>query len=96
MNCKQGDIAIIVRGGEAGDQGIGAMVECLSPTTCDYCPLPAWNARSLSPRGVFCAGNFSHAMEFVIHDASLRPINPGERERVIRELTPSELDSVTA
>ena len=80
MNCKQGDIAVIVESGSGNEGKIVQCMELLQNITCfdkfgvETCG-PAWVISMPLPDW---AGELGH----VIHDRQLRPIrdNPGADE----------------
>lgn len=79
MNCKPGDLAIVVRVDGPEDRDvIGLIVEVLRP-----CPPneweevsePEWECRSRSPVRAQCDGKRVFSSEFDVRDSWLRPLS---------------------
>lgn len=72
MNCKPGDLAIIIRAHLS--ENVGAIVEVIAP--CEYFGEGYWHCRSCTPRrGVIGDRVVSAAKEHSILDAWMRPIS---------------------
>lgn len=93
MNCKPGDLAVLVRATSTTEENIGRLFEVLSaepPRTYIQAfgiseEMPAWLCRSI---GAPCKGwSGKVKQEWVIPDFALRPIRPGDiRAEDVREL----------
>jgi hypothetical protein len=66
MNCKQGDLAIIVRG-VGMEKYIGMVVQCIEPVVHPRWGWPGWYIGRPLSDGSNC-----------VADAALKPINPGD------------------
>ncbi len=72
MNCKPGDMAVVVKGGNEG-----LIVEVLGVS--DYYGWPHWRVRTAwLARGTMPEGTVHWVRVGSIHDARLRPIRPGD------------------
>lgn len=99
MNCKQGDLAVIVRAPAYNPQALGLMVQVVEfagyglyastvPGLGNH--EPKWLVSASRP--VRCAFGQDHR-DFVVPDAVMRPIRPGDTE----DETPAEIiESLTA
>ncbi|MEI1392190.1 hypothetical protein [Klebsiella pneumoniae] len=81
MNCKPGDLAIVVRVDHEGDlEDIGLIVEVLAPTPIQFWDSPdspEWECRTRSSRRtrIPSTGAIVLAPEFDVKDSWLRPIS---------------------
>jgi hypothetical protein len=75
MNCKPGDLAVIVRTDIPGQEAlVGSLVQCISvdPSSSQLYGGPEWNYEAVSP-------GIPDPKEHTISDDCLRPIrDPGE------------------
>ena len=71
MNCKPGDLAVIVKTTEAGSFLLGRFVEVLSSAGADV-----WNVRL--QRDIYNPVNGEFGTEGLAWDGALRPIRDGE------------------
>jgi hypothetical protein len=80
MNCKPGDLAVIVRQATNEPRSLGAIVEVLraGPGSCYHGLVglqPNWWVRSSSPLRTFAHGERT---EFVVPDAYMRPLRDSD------------------
>lgn len=86
MNCKPGDLAILVAPGPSGDtRNIGMILEVVKP-----CPTGRAGFWWVSSQGTHCINEGGiKAKNGAVHDSRLRPILPGDLEDetpIVREL----------
>ena len=96
MNCKPGDIAVVVRATHA-PENLGALVKILRARTSDeltqWPTLPEWQVETLSSvtsMGIVSGVNTKRPAGYIMfwHDAHLRPLQPPPEDEVIDEREP--------
>lgn len=92
LNCKPGDLAVIVRNSPVADGVLGMIVEVLSAAPNEIFKLPcgffnsastpgdpSWVCKFQNPITVKLeSGEFRRAVYASVRDAGLRPLRPGE------------------
>lgn len=90
MNCKPGDMAVVVK-----DRNIGLIVEVIC--TSETYGAPFWQVRPAWPApGVFPDGKVKLVRVGSIHDARLRPIRPDARPDAKPDASAQDVDSPEA
>lgn len=105
MNCKQGDLAVVVKTSRVNPKSLGMIVRCLRRgISGDYSQTPGlgrneptWIVEASRPTLVQVIGDVTTmSVEFAVPDAAMRPIRPGDVEDAAPRAVDKPIDLVAA